>query len=125
MSWPPGMSPLSRRIKIAIRLDTRLCEQRRERTTKRERVNMLFVKGEKCEFHFMTISFLGCILSQGQLQPNPAKQLQQFLGFANFYRRFMKDYSKSASLLPSIPLCGRLKLMRYCIYKGMYNGSFL
>lgn len=46
---------------------------------------------------------------QGQLPPDPAKvhvvdsvhpkQLQQFLGFANFYHRFIRDYSKVAALL--------------------------
>lgn len=47
------------------------------------------------------------VVSQGQLQMDPSKviavldwpvptnrkQLQRFLGFANFYRRFIKDYS--------------------------------
>lgn len=33
------------------------------------------------------------------LTPSSRKQLQQFLGFANFYRRFIRDYSKVAAPL--------------------------
>uniref|UniRef100_A0A674MFK3 Gypsy retrotransposon integrase-like protein 1 n=1 Tax=Takifugu rubripes TaxID=31033 RepID=A0A674MFK3_TAKRU len=68
---------------------------------------------EKCEFHTTSISFLGFVVARGQLSPDPAKvravmewptpssrkQLQQFLGFANFYRRFIRDYSKVAAPL--------------------------
>lgn len=75
--------------------------------------NRLFVKAEKCEFNVPSVHFLGYILAKGQLQPDPAKmevvvgwpqpsirkQLQQFLGFANFYRRFIRDYSKVAAPL--------------------------
>uniref|UniRef100_A0A669CB49 Gypsy retrotransposon integrase-like protein 1 n=1 Tax=Oreochromis niloticus TaxID=8128 RepID=A0A669CB49_ORENI len=86
--------------------------------------NRLFVKGEKCEFHVTTVSFLGYIIEQGNLRPDPAKvqavvdwpvptnrkQLQSFLGFANFYRRFIRDYSKLALPLtrltsPKVPFC--------------------
>lgn len=52
-------------------------------------------------------------MGQGQLTPDPAKvqavvdwmapssqkQLQRFLDFANFYCRFIRDYSKVASPL--------------------------
>lgn len=72
--------------------------------------NRLFVKGEKCEFHVQTVSFLGYIIEQGNFWPDQAKvkavvewpeppnrrQLQRFLGFANFYRCFIRDYSKIA-----------------------------
>ena len=57
------------------------------------------------------VSFLGFIIAQGQLQPDPAKiqaveelptpmtckQLQRLHGFANFYRRFIKDFSQVAA----------------------------
>lgn len=84
--------------------------------------NQLFVKSEKCEFHVSTVAFLGYIIEKGDLCPDPAKvkvvvkwpeppnrrQLQRFLGFANFYRRFFRDFSKVALPLtqltsPKIP----------------------
>lgn len=54
-----------------------------------------------------SVSFLGYIIGQGQLQADPGsgwvarscKRLQQFLGFANFYCRFIRDYSKVAASL--------------------------
>ena len=75
--------------------------------------NRLFVKAEKCDFHVDTVSFLGYIMQSGSIKPDPEKiraveewpvpksrkELQRFLGFANFYRRFIRDYSKVASPL--------------------------
>lgn len=62
----------------------------------------LYAKAEKCEFHQTSVSFLGYKISpegvaindskvQAVLkwpQPNTIKELQGFLGFANFYRQF-------------------------------------
>ena len=75
--------------------------------------NQLFVKAEKCEFHQRTVSFLGFIVAPGSIQMDPGKvsgvldwpvptdrkQLQRFLGFANFYRRFIRNYSSVAAPL--------------------------
>ncbi len=69
--------------------------------------NQLFVKAEKCEFHVSKVSFLGFIVAEGSIQmdpikvsavsewprPDTRKQLQHFLGFANFYRHFIRSYS--------------------------------
>uniref|UniRef100_A0AAQ4PZ65 Reverse transcriptase/retrotransposon-derived protein RNase H-like domain-containing protein n=1 Tax=Gasterosteus aculeatus aculeatus TaxID=481459 RepID=A0AAQ4PZ65_GASAC len=71
---------------------------------------------EKCEFHGPSVSFPGYIIAQGQLEPDPAKiravadwpppnnrkELQRFLGFANFYRSFIRDYSKVPAPLTSL-----------------------
>lgn len=84
--------------------------------------NKLFIKAEKCEFHKESVSFLGYIVGSGQVKPDPAKieavaawaqpknvkQLQRFLGFSNFYRRFIQNYSQIAAPLtrltsPKVP----------------------
>ncbi|SLM35328.1 retrotransposon nucleocapsid protein [Lasallia pustulata] len=46
---------------------------------------------EKCEFHVQETSFLGVLLSIDGLRMDPKKA---FIGFCNFYRRFIKGFSK-------------------------------
>ena len=74
---------------------------------KRLRQNGLYAKAEKCEFSKDTVEYLGYILSPDGLSMDPAKiktilewpeprkikEVQSFLGFANFYRRFIENYS--------------------------------
>ena len=78
--------------------------------------NRLFAKAEKCEFHRTTVQFLGFIISRGKLEMDPAKtdavstwptptsrkELQRFLGFANFYRRFIRNFSSIVSPLTKL-----------------------
>ncbi|KAI3355168.1 hypothetical protein L3Q82_017876 [Scortum barcoo] len=78
--------------------------------------NRLFVKKEKCEFHASQVDFLGFIIKEGCVQADPAKVravaewpiptnrkiLQRFLGFANFYRRFIRNYSQEAAPLTAL-----------------------
>ncbi|KAK3563236.1 hypothetical protein QTP86_018284 [Hemibagrus guttatus] len=78
--------------------------------------NHLYVKPEKCEFHRTTIMFLGYVISRQGVEmdltkvqavtewPNPTtvKELQQFLGFANFYRRFIRNYISVAGPLTTL-----------------------
>ena len=70
---------------------------------------------EKCEFHKKEMEFLGFIVGHGQVKmdkgqvaavenwksPTNKKELQTFLGFTNFYQKFIKDLTKvSIQLTP-------------------------
>ena len=77
------------------------------------RDNDLFLKAPKCEFEQTRIEYLGLIISEGHTEMDPVKvagimdwttptkvkEVQAFLGFCNFYRRFVKDFSKIAQPL--------------------------
>ncbi|KAK3534513.1 hypothetical protein QTP86_016589 [Hemibagrus guttatus] len=78
--------------------------------------NQLYAKAEKCEFHVQRTSFLGYNVSYQGVEmdnskitavtewprPTTVKELQRFLGFANFYRRFIRNYSITAAPLTSL-----------------------
>ena len=74
---------------------------------RRLRKHKLYANPDKCEFHSTTVEYLGYILSPEGLSmaedkvkaildwpvPRKIKDIQSFLGFANFYRRFIFNYS--------------------------------
>ncbi|KAK3548422.1 hypothetical protein QTP70_012843 [Hemibagrus guttatus] len=76
----------------------------------------LYVKLEKCEFHRTMVTFLGYVIFQRGVEmdmvkvravtdwpaPTTVWELQRFLGFANFYRRFIRNYSSVAGPLTSL-----------------------
>ena len=78
--------------------------------------NDLFCKPEKCKFKQLEVEYLGLLISQGRIAMDPGKvravldwptprkvkDIQAFLGFANFYRRFVKDFSKLAKPLTEL-----------------------
>lgn len=76
----------------------------------------LYAKLEKCDFHKASVPFLGFIISSDGIKVDPEKtdavaewpipknikEIQSFLGFANFYRRFIPSFSKTAYPLTSL-----------------------
>jgi hypothetical protein len=86
------------------------------RVLSRLREHKLFVKKEKCDFASAEIMFLGHLVSVDQVRMDPMKvqaivewaapatvsDLRSFLGLANYYRRFIKDYSKVAAPLSDL-----------------------
>lgn len=75
--------------------------------------NRLYAKLEKCEFDCTMVDFVGFTISPDGIfmkedkvktildwkPPKTVRQLQSFLGFANYYRRFIRDYSTIATPL--------------------------
>ena len=89
----------------------------------------LFVNLKKCEFRTKSVEFLGFIVSTEGVamdrrrveaidtwkEPGTYREIQVFLGFANFYRRFIHQYSKKAA-----PMTDLLKGMK----NGRKSGKF-
>ena len=74
----------------------------------RLRENDLYLKPKKCEFNKEHIEYLGMVIQEGKVTmdsvkvkgiqdwptPSTVKQVQSFLGFGNFYRKFIKKFSE-------------------------------
>ncbi len=80
------------------------------------RENKLFLKAEKCEFKVLETEYLSVIISENSIHMDPIKiagitewptptkkqELQSFLGFTNFYRKFIKNYLKVVKALTAL-----------------------
>jgi hypothetical protein len=76
----------------------------------------LTLKASKCEFHTYRTEYLGYIITPTGIsmdpekvkaieewkEPTNIKGVQSFLGFANFYRRFVQDFSKITAPLTKL-----------------------
>src|SRR5258706_6448272 len=97
----------------------KIVEQVLERCLKHD----LAINLEKSEFHKPEVEFLGHVINGTDIHmqqkkvdaildwqtPTKKKEVQAFLGFANYYRRFIKNYSAKAKplieLTKDVPFC--------------------
>jgi len=84
-----------------------------EKVLKRLEENDIFVKPEKCKWKVREVEFLGVVIGPKEVEmkrekvegvlnwpaPRNIKEVQKFLGLANYYRKFIKDFAKIAALL--------------------------
>jgi hypothetical protein len=84
-----------------------------KRVLQRLRENDLYLKPAKCLFCQTRIEYLGLIIEEGKMSMDPTKlsgikdwpipksvkQVRSFLGFGNFYRRFIRKFSELAQPL--------------------------
>ena len=84
-----------------------------EEILRRLEENDLFVKPEKCRWKVREVEFLGVMIGPEEVRmqkekvdsvlswptPRSAKDVQKFMGLANYYRRFIQDFSRVAKPL--------------------------
>lgn len=80
------------------------------------RENQLYLKPHKCQFMQEEVAYLGHVITQGGVKPDPkkiacvkdwpepktVKQLRSFLGFANYFRKYIQGYSRMVSPLTDL-----------------------
>ena len=93
--------------------DLRTLEANIKKVLQRLWENDLYLKPKKCEFGKTKIEWLGMIIEEGRISmdlgklrgikewpvPTTVKQVRGFLRFRNFYRRFIRHFSKIAKPL--------------------------
>jgi hypothetical protein len=81
----------------------------------------LYLKPEKCDFEKQQVDYLGFIIKPGEISMDPSKlsgisdwpspktvkQVRSFLGFCNFYRRFIYRFSHMAKPLTELTKKGK------------------
>ena len=87
-----------------------------EEVLRRLEENNLYMKPEKYAWKVQKVNFLGVVMSQGKIEmeedkvagvlnwlaPRMVRDIRKFLGLANYYRRFVKDFAKIAQPLNSL-----------------------
>ena len=90
--------------------------QRLSNVLKEIRKAGLKLQGSKCKFACKEVHYLGHIVSEGGISPNPdklravsafpvpnnEKQLREDLGLSNYYRRLVKNHSQNAEPLDKL-----------------------
>ena len=96
--------------------DERTLTENTKRVLARLRENDLFLKPTKCEFNKTKVEYLGMVIEEGKISMDPGKlkglrdwpapttvrQVREFLGFGNFYRRFIRNFSELAKPLNNL-----------------------
>ena len=91
-------------------------QQHVEEVLNRLQKHQLFINPKKCTWHQPEVDFLGFIISEKGIRmeeskvkvihdweaPKNVHDVQTFLGFANFYRRFIKGFSKQTKPLNNL-----------------------
>ena len=84
--------------------------------------NSLCVNAKKCVFHAREVKFVGYTIGQNGVKmsenkvkhileweaPRSFHEVQQFLGFANFHRRFIREYSSICRPLTQLTKKGQI-----------------
>ena len=87
-----------------------------EEVLRRLEENNLYVKPKKCAWKVQKVNFLGVVIGQGKIEmkeekvagvlnwpvPKMVRDVRKFLGLANYYRQFMKDFAKLAQPLNNL-----------------------
>ena len=87
--------------------DDKLHEEKERHFLFKLALNNLLLKPEKCWFHQKEVEYLGVIIGQGSVKIDPIKvkgimewptptcieDIRSFLGFCNFYRAFIPNFS--------------------------------
>ena len=96
---------------------------------KRLQEHGLYVKLEKCEFHTWCVGFVGYVVTPNGVsmeedhvstirdwpEPQTHREVQVFLGFTNFYQRFIHQYSDLTQPLSNLLVGGK---------QGKFTGPF-
>ena len=79
-----------------------------EEVVKQLAENNLYVKPEKCKWKIKKVRFLGVVIGPERIKikdvldwptPKEVKYVQKFLGLANYYHQFIKDFATIARSL--------------------------
>jgi reverse transcriptase-like protein len=92
---------------VASEDDKTMHRQQVDRVLQKIKDHDLFLKAKKCSFHKKQVEYLGVIIGQGKVEMDPIKvkgitkwpipvtikDVCSFLGFCNFYRSFITNFS--------------------------------
>jgi reverse transcriptase-like protein len=118
---------------IASKDDEAMHRQRVEHILQKIKDHDLFLKAKKCSFHKKQVEYLGVIIGQGKVEMDPVKvegiakwpipttvkEVRSFLGFCNFYRSFIANFSAVAH-----PLNDLTKKQRQWSWTNKEQASF-